>query len=146
MGRFPFKHLAKYPHMKPEDISVWVRFITNNPNYFDTVDYDVPLGKGVEVSTAYSENLRKDYKILTQKKVDVIGYKDENVYLVEVKPVADMRALGQIITYNNLYSNEFISLKIPISLVVCGNIERELENVYKANNILIEAVNGINTN
>ncbi len=43
-GRFPFKILAKYPHMKPEDIAVWERFINKNPGYFDTVDYDVHLG------------------------------------------------------------------------------------------------------
>jgi len=57
-GRFPYKHLAKYPHLKPEDIQVWEEFIAQNPKHFLTCDYDVCVGDGAPQDPNLPENIQ----------------------------------------------------------------------------------------
>ncbi len=124
--------------MKPEDVAVWERFIDDHPGYFDTVDYDVPCGKGAPTDSAHPKNIQRDHTILTQKKIDVVGYRGDSVILVEVKPVADMRALGQLITYSHLYADDHPEAGILTRLVVAGELERELDAVYHTQGVEIE--------
>ncbi len=137
-GRFEFKRLAKYPHMKPEDVAVWERFIDTNPGYFETVDYDFPVGSGAPVSPDHPENIQRDHTILTQKKIDAVGYRGDSVTLVEVKPIADMRGLGQILSYSHLYAIDHPEAGALTRMVVAGSTERELEAVYAAQGVEIE--------
>lgn len=137
-GRFPYTTLAKYPHMKPEDVAVWQRFVVNNPAFFDSVDYDVPCGIGATPNPDHPINIQRDHIILTQKKVDVVGYNGNIVTLVEVKPIADMRSMGQIIAYHHLFTKCHPEHTIVNKMIVCGSIERELDEIFTENNIITE--------
>jgi len=137
-GRFEFKTLAKYPHMKPEDVAVWERFITKNPGYFDSVDYDFPVGEGAPTSPDHPPEIQYDHKILTQKKIDAVGYRGNTVTIIEVKPIADMKALGQALTYSHLYAIDHAEATDIQRMVVAGSIERELEGIYTQHDVQIE--------
>lgn len=137
-GRFPFKKIAKYPHMKPEDIAVWERFLSTMPSFFDTVDYDMPVGTGAPQNPEHPENIQADGKILTQKKIDVVGYAGDRTYIVEVGPIADMRKLGQILTYQRLFKADRPEVPNVIPMVLCGSIERELEDSFAEHGIVVE--------
>lgn len=137
-GRFPFTKLPKYPHMKPEDIAVWERFIDANPGYFETVDYDVAVGPGSGSPQGTPENLKHMQKTLTQKKIDVVGYIGNTHYVCEVGPVADMRKLGQILTYIELYAQERPDASFLEKMVVVGAIERDLDQMFQKHGILVE--------
>lgn len=137
-GRFPFKRLSKYPHMKPEDVKVWDRLIASTPGFFETVDYDVAVGQGAPQNPDLPPEIQADGKILTQKKVDAVGYLGQNVYVVEVKPIADMRALGQILTYTALFTADHPELENVFPMIVCGSVERELMPQFERHGILVE--------
>lgn len=137
-GRFEYKTLAKYPHMKPEDVAVWERFITKNPAFFERVDYDVVVGAGAPQNADHSENIQKMGTILTQKKIDVVGYNGELASIVEVGPIADMRKLGQILTYATLFAATYPDVRIAQKIVLCGQVERELEPMFAEHDIVIE--------
>lgn len=139
-GRFEFKKLAKYPHMKPEDIAVWERFLVAHPRYFATVDYDVAVGAGAPQNPEHPPEIQADGKILTQKKIDVVGYLDDQTTVVEVGPTADMRKLGQILTYHALYTKDHATASPVFKMVICGAVERELDALYRAHDILLEVV------
>lgn len=137
-GRFQFQRLAKYPGMKPEDVAAWERFIDSFPGYFETVDYNYALGTGAPVDPNAPENIQRDHTILTQKKVDVVGYRGSSVFIVEVKPIADMRALGQALVYSHLYAIDHPEVTDLQRMVVAGDIERELAPVYAAQGVQFE--------
>lgn len=137
-GRFPFVKLAKYPHMKPEDVAVWERFVASNPTFLDTVDYDVKCGTGAEVNPDHPPEIQRDHTVLTQKKIDVVGYAADRVYIIEVGPVADMRKLGQILTYAHLWQIDHPEVANPIPMVLCGSIERELDALFEKNGVMTE--------
>lgn len=137
-GRFPYQTLEKYPGMKPEDVAVWDRFIIANPKYFDTCDYNVHVGEGAETDPEHSEAMQRDHTMLTQKKIDVVGYRGEAPSIVEVKPIANMRALGQILVYERLFLDMHPELvNVPL-IIVCGEVERETDALFLEHAIQIE--------
>ena len=139
-GRFKFEKLAKYPHMKPADIEIWERFIAANPKFFDTVNYDFHVGKGADFLPDDESTAEGRENRLYRKKIDVVGYFNDNVWIIEVKPEADMLALGQVLTYKKIYIEERGPDLTLTLAVVCGNIAKEMEAVFKEHSILIYAV------
>ena len=139
-GRFKFEKLAKYPHMKPADIEVWERFMVLNPRFFDSVDYDFHVGEGADFLPTGSDTPDGRENRLYQKKIDVVGYKKEEVWIIEVKPQADMLALGQVLSYKEIYAKE-IGAEQPLTLaVICKNITNEMREVFRTHKIKIFTV------
>jgi len=134
-GRFKYEKLAKYPHLKPEDVLIWERYINKYPNAFDSVDYDFAVGEGRPIPEGTQENIAADMKILTQKKIDVIGYKGEEIYIIEVKPTANTTALGQVISYAKLFQNQESPTEAIHMRVIAGNIDPDMQTIYDAQGI-----------
>lgn len=123
--------------MKPEDVAVWERYISAHPLQFGSVDYDVAVGDGVDASADHPENMAGMYKVLTQKKIDVVAYDGAVIYVIEVGPVADARKLGQILTYRALYEKTFAPDVPIIPVVICGAVEREMQDMFDRNGIVV---------
>lgn len=139
-GRFWFTKLAKYPHMKPADVAVWERFIQENRDAFERVDYDFHVGEGADFLPTGEDTPDGRENRLYQRKIDVVGYRGNEVTLIEVKPSADMAALGQIQTYGELYAKGNFSQFEPILLVVAGKIMVEMKDVYQAKGVEVVIV------
>ena len=102
-GRFPYTKLAKYPHMRKEDILIWERFLFRYPIAYQTVDYDLRVGEGRAVVAPIEPEFEADLKLLTQKRIDVVGYFADQIDIIEVKPRAAAGAIGQVLSYEHLY-------------------------------------------
>ncbi len=140
LGRFTFKKLAKYPHMKPADVEIWERFIDANSGFFDRVDYDLCVGEGADFLPTDESTPDGRQNRLYKRKIDVVGYKGNAVWLVEVKPLADMEALGQIITYGDLYAKEKDVPQAVTLMVLAEKIMTEMKNVYQGKDIEVRIV------
>lgn len=128
-GKFNYEYRHKYPHLIGEDTEVWNRFILKYPKKFDTVDYDVKVGRGAD-TTPIEEQTSKDYWAnLTKKRIDVIGYKNNFVTIVEVKKRASLFTLGQILGYRYLYLKEFPELHVVKTLILCDTISQDDKDV-----------------
>lgn len=100
----PYGLRPKYDHMKPADVTLWEEFIRNNPAAYDQVIYDQPVGEGAPVPEGTSEEMDRDWKILNQWKIDVIGFSPGRRDIIEIKPRAGTSALGQVIAYAKLFA------------------------------------------
>ena len=90
--------------MRPEDQAIWDRFIFKYPEAYDEVFYDFPVGEGSPIPKKTQENLARDFKILTQWKIDVVARKNNTIDIIELKPNAGISALGQVQAYAILYT------------------------------------------
>ena len=122
-GKFNFEVRYKYPHLIGEDTEVWSRFILKFPDRFDTVDYDVKVGKGADTDPIPEEHYKKQWATLTKKRIDVIGYKNDVPCIVEVKKRASLFTLGQVLGYRFLYLREHPELRSIRTLIVCSSID-----------------------
>ena len=136
-GRFSYKKLAKYPHMKPADVRIWERFLRDHHDFFERVDYDVHVGKGAEFLSSDESTPDGRENRLYQKKIDVVGYRNDSTTLIEVKPIADVKALGQILTYKELYMGTRRGEPNPHMLVLCEKIMAEMKQVYRGKGISV---------
>lgn len=129
--RVKYEIRRNYPHMIGEDRDVWERFIKKNPDYFDEVEYDVHVGEGAKLPDDWEEKDRGWAKELTQKRIDVIGYKDERIILVEVKRRVVIGTLGQVLGYKFLYEREKNLVNKTESIVIAGIIYRDDQDVLE---------------
>ena len=98
-----YKKLLKYPHLKAEETEIWSRFIEKYPDAFESVEYDVLVGAGAEVEPEESEEMRKDIEYLTKKKIDVVGFKGDEISVIEIRKRAGLDIVGKLVSYVELY-------------------------------------------
>lgn len=130
-GKFNYEERRKYPHLIGEDTEVWTRFIRKYPDKFDTVDYDVKVGLGSDPNHTLEETSHKYWADLTKKRIDVIGYKNDFVTIVEVKNRVGLFTLGQVLGYKFLYLREHPELALVGTLIVCKTINQDDSDVLK---------------
>jgi len=99
--------LQKFPHMFPLDIAIWERFLAANAEAFDGFNYDVKVGSGTKDIEARDDAFAKMQEILSKYRIDAVGMKGEDLYIIEVKPRATTQGLGQAFIYAKLYERDF---------------------------------------
>ena len=132
--------MVKYPHLKPEDIFVWERFIDANPKYYDTVEYDVGVSK-VEEATAKANALDiSGAERLYQYKIDAVGYHGDIIDIIELKGIATAKALGQVELYQRIYDRDENHATKSRKVIIAGSTTPELDFVANTMGILLIVV------
>ena len=99
---FPFIQQTYYPHMSPEDTTLWNRFIETHPHFADFAYYDVPVGSlPHNIQSAQRPITERYVKQTYLKRIDALTQQDKLLHLIELKPYAGMIALGQVIMYRH---------------------------------------------
>ncbi len=121
-GKFNYEVRHKYPHLIGEDKEVWDRFVKEYPGKFDTVDYDVHVGSGIQPPEDLEPKPAQQWKNLTMKRIDVVGWKNDFATLIEVKKRVGLPALGQALGYRFLYRLQWPKTNLSPSLIICSQI------------------------
>lgn len=126
---FPNTPLPKYPHLAGDDVPVWENFIQKHGSKFERFRYDVHVGAGLPHGDNEDPTMQDMWKHLTQKRIDVLGFVGDKIYVIEVKGRAGLGVIGQVLGYKHLLesSGKFREHMIPV--VVAGKIEPDIESV-----------------
>lgn len=139
-GRFVYERRPRYPHMLGEDVAVWDRFIEAFPGRFDSVDYDWRVGDGADAPYDMDDPYERMAKMLSQKRIDVVGWRGEAPTIIEVKDRCGLSALGQIRGYRALFQRDFPDLGDPAILIVCARLSGDERAVLAAEGVPVEVV------
>ena len=139
-GRLPYVKRKFYPHMIGDEIDIWSRFVDRFPDRFDSVDYDFRVGEGIELHGEEDEAYTRMATMLSQKRIDVIGWLGDKPSIIEVKRRVGLSTLGQVLGYRILFLKDFKTFGIPDLLVVCAMISPDDHFVLEENKIEIEVV------
>jgi len=123
-----------------EDLIVWNRFVDRFPHRFDSVDYDWRVGQGMALQESWEDTIKRMATMITQKRIDVIGWNGEVPTIIEVKKNVNTGTLGQILTYQYLFEREFPHFPKPSLLVVCGQMDVDDMSVLGGFQIPVEVV------
>jgi len=99
--------IGLFPHLLPREIAIWVRFLARHRTMCDFFQYDVHVGEGIDVSGRYPAEYVEMVRKLTQKRIDVVGFTPEKVFIFEVKPDAGLTALGELLAYIFFFSKKY---------------------------------------
>lgn len=126
-----------YPHMMREDTEVWTKFLRSGFVEIREVWYDVRVGQPVVLGVAASDIERSIAAGLTRKRIDAVCRVGGGIWVVEVKPYANMYAVGQIITYARLYGLEYTSPGQVVPVIVCDDYDIDLVEEFDELGVLV---------
>lgn len=136
-GRFPYGKLVKYPHLSPEDEFVWERFIDDNPTAYKTCDYDVALGD-IETLRQTADALGiAGAERVNQYRIDIVGYRDTDIHLIEVKKRATLGTLSEVEEKTSMFNRDKAPDKPTKSVIIAGDITPELDEIAKKRGIIL---------
>lgn len=97
-----------FPHMFPRDVPLFAAFVlSREAEGIDRWAFDVKVGIARDPGPVYAPNMREMGKILSQLRIDAVGYRTGGPTIYEVKPDARLAALGQLLTYGYWYARQF---------------------------------------
>lgn len=121
---------AKYPHMLPAEVRRWDAFLDQHGPVVGRVSYDVHLGEGAPIDPDWPEWMAAMVRTLSTHRVDVVIERETEVVIVEVKGVAGLGAVGQLVGYEALWVKER-GLDRPVKLLlVCERCEADMRAVF----------------
>lgn len=118
-----------FPHMMPEEIPIWERYLADHESEYDTITYDVKVGTPVTVPDEIDAKVADGARLLSMKRIDAIGWKMGVPTIIEVKLIIGMKAIGQIITYPILYAKQAARREIPDVLIVGEQLGTDMKLV-----------------
>lgn len=128
---------ATYPNMKRDEAAMWSRFLSKFPNEYDFVAYNVKVGEGAEIPAGTQPEIANDFKQLTQHKIDVVGFKSNQIDIIELKPYAGTRAVGQVIGYRELFIEHIDKSAQPNLVIVTDTLRPDTKLIAEKQNIKV---------
>lgn len=120
--------------------SVWDRWLITRAAQYERIGVNVPLwfnvpagGISVEVAGVKS-SLKSEYRI------DAVAGNGTDVRLIEVKDIANLMAVGQLLTYEILFARTYQGWVTIDKLLVCRKISKALAFVCENLGISVEIV------
>ena len=125
----------RFPHLLPKERVLWNLYLDKHMEEFEFFEYDVHVGKGIELKENIDPMIRKLALSLSRKRIDAIGHKKKAIILFEIKPDAGLSTIGQLLAYLYLYKVEFRPSKPALTHIVSDIIDVDTKNVAKAYSI-----------
>ncbi|MEK7578898.1 MAG: hypothetical protein AAB456_04310 [Patescibacteria group bacterium] len=133
--RFKFEKRPWYANLREGETFIWNRFIEKYPDAYDEVIYNQHLGSGAEIPEETPENIARDFKLLTQYKIDVVGFKNDKTDIIEIKPYAGSNAIGQVISYQKLFLKYINPAAAPNLVILTDQLRPDTQLLAEQLNI-----------
>lgn len=135
LRKFTLGKLFSYPHFNADDSLLLDRFWDNYPDKMGICYYDVPLIDDNLKPDTDIPSMIADWKYLKALKIDFIILKAPVLYLYEVKPLLDMKAIGQVVSYRAMLPICYDFTGTIMSYIICEFARAELKVVCSELNI-----------
>ena len=130
----------EFPHMMPADVPVWRRWLQRLTTPYERIEYDVHVGEGTKPPDDWTEPHRSNAVYLSLKRIDAVIHFSDHILIVEVKQLADWKAIGQTIGYPVLYADAF-KPDLPVAaLLIAEDFTLDTRHVLEALQINFEQV------
>ena len=106
-----------FKHMLQRETNIWQNYLKQHPGQFQTLDYDVRIGKGFDPGPSFTDSARREAILNSQLRIDVVGYDGSAWWLIEIKVRAGAGALGQLLQYRTLFKRAYPD-KTPLNLMM----------------------------
>jgi hypothetical protein len=130
----------KYPGLLPEEILVLRAWLALHQGEYDRFDYNMRIGQGIDPGAAYSAEVRKQAVMNTQLRIDAVAWKGTQPSIIEVKRRTTPSNVGQILTYDSVWRQEFPGGPAPILRLVCNTFAPHILPRVREANIFLDVV------
>jgi len=131
---------GKPPHMLAPDIPIWYRFLDEWAPHFDKLYYDCLLGGPDLTAEQLADPMKRMSRALLSKRADAIAETKDETWLIEVSASPGMRALGQLLTYHELWKQDPQISKTIRLVLVADVIDPDIRPAYAPHLISVHLV------
>jgi len=123
--------------MLPPDVPLWHLFLDRYASNFERFFYNVRVGGPDMTQVDADEAMKKMWYASTAKRIDAIGEKKKEIWIIEVAASPYLRAVGQMLTYRFLWDLDPKINKPVKDVLLCYHLDSDLEKVLKHNGVQI---------
>ena len=116
----------RYYHMLPADVELWAAWVATGEYLPDEVWYDVKVGSGPDLGGDDPEYIVRYSASCWRKRIDVVGRRGLDYWIIEVKPRAGAMALGQALFYSDLFEREFAVAGDVVPVIVTDVVDKDV--------------------
>ncbi len=121
---------GKPPHMLAPDIPIWYRFLAQHAADFEKLYYDCRLGGTALPPGDRDDPMARMSHALLSKRADAIAETSNETWLIEVSASPGMRALGQLLTYHELWKQDPQLSKTIRLILVADQVDPDISPAY----------------
>ncbi len=129
--------------MMPEDYATWTEYLGRNEGLFEEVWYDVHVGRAMPLPPEAPEWMVKVVDGVSRKRIDVVARSGNVLRIIEVKNLANMESLGQVLTYRTLFSNEYEVFGPVLPMVIAMRADLDIMETASALGVVVVALEGV---
>ena len=122
--------MPHYPHLLADDTEVWTKYLEAPIRDMKRVWYDLHVGAPVQLGTGADDMDRRIADGVTKKRIDVVAAVGGGYWVIELKWVGNMHALGQALAYSRLFRIEFNIYEEVWPVVICDELDPDLIDDY----------------
>lgn len=115
-----------FPHLLPQDIEVWKRFLDDQGKQYDYFEYDVRVGEGRDPGPTHTQTIRSMAIGLSQRRIDAIGFRNGTATIFEITTRAGLTCIGQLKVYPQLYKTLHPSQKTEPPVLIAERIQDDI--------------------
>lgn len=117
--------------MLPSDVPLWNLFLDKYATWFERFYYNVRVG-GPDISKISGDlALAKMWYASTAKRIDAIGERSDEIWIIEVAASPYLRAVGQCLSYKFLWEEDPKIDKPSRAVLLCYFLDSDLERILK---------------
>jgi len=123
--------------MLPPDVPLWRAYLDKAAGQFLRFYYNVRVG-GPDISKIKADlALAKMWYASTAKRIDAIGERENEIWIIEVAASPYLRAVGQCLSYKFLWEEDPKIDKPAKMILLCPFIDSDLERILKHYGVMI---------
>lgn len=114
------------PHMLFPDVPVWYSWLKEYGQFITSLYYDCLLGGPWLTPEELKDPLVYQWAYNTSKRADAIAETDDEVWIIEVSTSPGLRAVGQLLSYMALWTEDPKIMKPEKMVLVCAATDTDL--------------------
>jgi len=127
----------QFPERTPRESALLVDFLQQHIHEYDWYAFTVRVGKGTPPNPDHLPGVQQQTLRNSKLRIDMLAKMGGQPFIFEVKERAIHHAIGQCLTYAQLYHEDFPDEPYPILAVIARTIEPDMERVFQANGITV---------
>ena len=137
LGESPAVKL-RYKGIMVEDMEPWDEFLKWESMPLKMVWYDVHVGEPMAVPDGSPDFMYTFANAVSRKRIDAVGRTADEIWVIEIKPYASFLALGQALTYTDLFVKDFGSSPPARPVIVATATDPDI--VYTADRLGVRII------
>lgn len=123
--------------MSARDLELWVRFREIFGKDFKQFYFDVLVGEGSIELPEEEEEIRRMVEQTSRLRIDAVGEKENEWWMMELRPYASAGAIGSILTYKTLWEEDPPDDRLVTPVIITDNTNKNIVRVCSMLNIVI---------